>query len=473
MGACAVAAAENGTEDANKGAPPAALEERMKRVISVDFRDTEIDDVIRIIAKKADTDIVKSPKVTGRVTATLTDVPLEEALHHILAAHGFSYVASENMLRVVPAEEVTEALETVVSKVYRVTYADVKEVELALQKFISQRGSISSNPGTSNIIVTDTESKVKAIDSFMAEIDRVTPQILVEARIYDVETTDQLDLGFEWFFGRTTDYSGPDGESTVRSVGFNPSGRTEPFITGAQESGISQTPKTDGLIRFGVLNDSIDLDMLFTANRENIAATLLASPRVLVLDNEEATFKIIEEIPFQELTQTAGGGNIGTTDFKEVGVELYVIPHVTRDGLIRMQINPKFSTQTDTVSIQIPIPGQLPITSPQPVVAKREAITRVLVRDGQTVVLGGLRKKAIGQEVSKIPLLGDLPAIGGLFRFEGERIVRTELLGLVPPRIVEEAVLSEVEAAQFEVTELDSPEPPSLKIDRTAKQVGE
>ncbi|MHC4060642.1 MAG: secretin N-terminal domain-containing protein [Planctomycetota bacterium] len=468
MGACAVAAAENGTEDANKAAPT-TLEERMKRVISVDFRDTEIDDVIRIIAKKADTDIVKSPKVTGRVTATLTDVPLEEALHHILAAHGFSYVASENMLRVVPAEEVTEALEAVVSKVYRVTYADVKEVELALRKFISQRGSISSNPGTSNIIVTDTESKVKAIDSFMAEIDRVTPQILVEARIYDVETSDQLDLGFEWLFGRNTAYGG----SGVGDVGEGATGRTEPFITGALESAITQTPKTDGLLRFGVLNDSIDLDVLFTANQENIHATLLASPRVLVLDNEEATFKIIEEIPFQELTQTAGGGNIGTTEFKEVGVELYVIPHVTRDGMIRMQVNPKFSTQTDTVEIVIPVPGSTPITSPQPVVDKREAITRVLVRDGQTVVLGGLRKKAIGQEVSKIPLLGDLPAVGGLFRFEGEKIVRTELLVFVTPRIVEEAVLSEVEAAQFEVTEIDSPEPPSLKIDRTAKQVGE
>ena len=284
--------------------------------------------------------------------------------------------------------------------------------------------------------------------------------------------TENFELGFEWFFGRRTDYGGPDGDSTAGSVGVNPSGRTEPFITGGLESGISQTSKTDGLIRFGILNESIDIDVLFTANQEEICATLLASPRVLVLDNEPATFKIVEEIPFQELTQTAGGGNIGTTEFKEVGVELNVIPHVTRDGMVRLQLNPKFSVQTDTVSIQIPIPGQVPITSPQPVVANREAITRVLVADGQTVVLGGLRKKAITQEVSKVPLLGDLPGIGGLFRFEGEQIINSELLVFVTPRIVEEARLSEIEAERFKATEIDSPKCPPTKSGSCNEQTG-
>lgn len=460
MGACAVAAAENGNEEANKGAPPAALEERMKRVISVDFRDTDIDDVIRIIAKKADTDIVKSPKVTGRVTATLTDVPLEEALRHILAAHGYSYVASENMMRIVPAEEVTEAAEAVVSKVYRVTFAEVKQVEAALQKFISQRGSISSNPGTGNIIVTDTESKIKAIDSFLEEIDRITPQIVVEARIYDVTSSDSLELGFEWLLGRATTYgTGGPGDLTT-----SPEGLTSPFVTGALNSGVSTT-ETTGLLRFGVLNDSVNLDVLFTANQEKVCATLLASPRVLVLDHEEATFKIVEEVPFQELTQTAGGGNIGSTQFKEVGVELNVTPHVARDGLIRLELNPKFSVQTDTVSIVIPVPGSLPIESPQPVIANRETITTVLIENEQTVVLGGLRKKGVIQEISKIPLLGDMPILGGLFRFEGEEVIVNELLVFVTPTIVENLAMSDHEAKRFKDTDIECADCPATKTD--------
>jgi type IV pilus assembly protein PilQ len=467
-GAWAVALAENGSEEAEQKEVLTPLEQRLQKKITVDFRETPIDDVIRVIARQADTDIVKSPRVTGNVTATLTDVPLEEALRHILAAHGYTYVASENMMRVVPADEVTEALENIVSKVYRITYADVKEVTIALQKFISGRGQISSSPGTSNIIVTDTESKIKAIDTFIAEIDRVTPQILVEARIYDVTSTDQFDLGFEWSVGRRTDYGGVGvGDDT----GINPDGRTDPFITGALRSGISQTPKTDGLIRFGILNESIDIDVLFSANQEKICARLLASPRVLVLDNEMATFKIVEEIPFQELTQTAGGGNIGTTDFKEVGVELNVTPHVARDGMIRLHLRPKFSTQTDTVSIVIPVPGATPITSPQPVVANREADTKVLIRDRQTVVLGGLRKKNITQETSKIPLLGDLPGIGGLFKFEGEQVVNSELLVFITPRVVEIPTLSETEAEQFAATEIKSPECPPTKTENCEGRV--
>jgi type IV pilus assembly protein PilQ len=445
LAASAVAVAQPAGETPEEAKPPSALEERMQKKISVDFRDTPIDDVLRIIAKQADTDIVKSPEVTGNVTATLTDVPLEEALHHILAAHGYAYIASENMMRIVPASEVTEALENLVSRVYQITYADVKTVEAALQKFLSPRGTISSNPGTSHIIVTDIESKVKAIDTFVAEIDRITPQVVVEARIYDVTSSDSLELGFEWLLGRNTTYgTGGPGDLTT-----SPTGLTSPFVTGALNSGVSTT----------------NLDVLFSANQEKVCATLLASPRVLVLDHEEATFKIVEELPFQELTQTAGGGNIGSTQFKEVGVELNVTPHVARDGLIRLELNPKFSVQTDTVSIVIPVPGSLPIESPQPVVANRETVTTVLIENKKTVVLGGLRKKGVTQQISKIPLLGDMPILGPLFRFEGEEVIVNELLVFVTPTIVEDLAMTDHEAKRHKDTDIECADCPATKTD--------
>ena len=91
-------------------------------------------------------------------------------------------------------------------------------------------------------------------------------------------------------------------------------------------------------IRFGILNDSLNLDTILSANQRDISAKLLANPRVLVLDNEKANIKIVQEVPYQELSQTAGGGNIGTTQFKEVGVELIVTPHITEEGLVRMHL---------------------------------------------------------------------------------------------------------------------------------------
>jgi len=424
------------------------LEQRMLKNVSVDFRATPIEDVLRGLADQADVDIVKGPAVVGDVTATLTDVPLHEALNNILAAHGYGYVADRNMIRIAPISELTGPTERLVNKIYRITYADVGEVEKALKKFISGRGSLSSNPGTSNIIVTDAESKIKAIDAFIDEIDRITPQILVEARIYDITSKDSLDLGIEWQVGRNTVY---DKDSGTGTLGINPrSGETTSFITGVFGGATGKTSGT-GALRLGWLEAGIDLDVLLRAQENKINAKLLANPRILVLDNETAKIKIITEIPYQELTETSEGGSMGTTSFREVGVELEVVPHLTRDEMIRLYVKPKFSVRTDDVEVGVDNP------LPQPVVDKREVESTLLLKSGQTVVLGGLRKKEVTQQVNKIPLLGDLPLLGMLFRFEGEDTVNSEMVVFVTPHIVKQPVLSELERSQFNITEFPGP----------------
>jgi type IV pilus assembly protein PilQ len=423
---------------------------KLQKRVSVDFKDTPIDDVIKVFAEQAGIDVIKSPEVVGTVTAKLTDIPLQEALDNILAAHGYGYVPSESMIRIVPISQITEKTEQLVSKIYRITYADVSEVEKSLKKFISQQGSLSSNPGTSNIIVTDTESKIKAIDTFIEEIDRMTPQILVETRIYDITSKDRFDLGIEWEAGRRTTY----GVTGVTDVGPDPSGGIKPFSTGVFDSTISKTEDTSAALRFGWLDSHVDIDAMLRAEKENIDAKLLANPRILVLDNQQAVIKIVSQIPYQQITQ--GGGNtlpIGTTEFKDVGVTLTVIPHVTRDGMVRLQLKPEFSVQTDEVTLS----GQF--TSAQPVVDLREATTTLLIKDGQTVVLGGLRKKDATKQMNKIPLLGDIPIIGLLFRFKGEETTTSELVVFVTPRIIPDPTMNDVEKQQYEHTEFDGPVP--------------
>jgi type IV pilus assembly protein PilQ len=436
------------------------LEQRMQKKISVDFRDTAIDDVIRIMAEQADVDVVKSPKVTGTVTAKLKDVPLEEALRNILAAHGYDYVMSKNMIRVSPSGEITQEAEKLVSKIYRIYYADIKGVEKALQKFISQRGSISVNSGTSNIIITDTESKIKAIDTFIEEIDRITPQILVEARIYDIKSTDSLDLGIEWNAGNRVNYLNSSGTIVTPpgSLGINPTGNTNAFQTGIFTGDTAKTSGS-GLLKFGWLKDNIDIDMVIKAQQNLINAKLLANPRILVLDNEKALIKITSEIPYQELSQTSGGGNIGSTSFKDVGVSLDVTPHLTRDDMIRLNLKPTFSVQAGSVVLQ---EGT---KYPVPIIDKREAETTLLVKDGQTVVLGGLRKKDVNKTVNKIPLLGDIPIICYLFRFEGESTINSELVVFVTPSIVKDGALSPLEKKQLEVTNFQGPTPELTRAD--------
>jgi len=463
---CTVAIAEEAAKTmgtAEKEKVLTSVEQKMRMRISVDFRETPIDDVIRAIAKQADLDVVKGPAVTGNVTATLTDVPLEEALSHILAAHNYGYVTSENMIRVVPASELAEATEKLVSKVYRIVYADVAGVEKVLSKIISKRGSISANPGTSNIMVTDTESKMATIDSFIAEMDRRTAQILVEARIYDITDIDALDLGIEWSVGARTAY----GVRNAATGANLTTGRTDPFVTGDFDTGIAQA-STTATLKFGFLNDSVDIFARITAAERRDAAKLLASPRILVLDNETASFKAVTEIPYQQLQQ-GGFQSFGTTEFKEVGVELQVTPHLAKDGMIRLHIVPVFSVHVGNVDVTMMDVGGTARTAPQPKVDRREADTLALVKDGQTVVIGGLRKQNITKESSKVPVLGDVPLVGTLFRFDGQKVTTSELVVFITPRVVEEPVLTETEAEYLEETDIRVPEYPPTNIDALRK----
>ena len=451
LAASTVAFAGDDPVDADKKEVLTTLELQMQKTISIEASDLPIDQVIRQLAEQADIDVVISPKVTGNVNVgPLTDVPLVEALKNILSTHGYDYVVDKNMVRIVPASEVTQVAEKLVSRIYRITYADVIEVEKALTKFISKQGSLSSNPGTSNVMVTDTESKIKAIDTFIEEIDRITPQILVEARIYDITSKDRLDLGVEWDAGTNTTYVNGEPPTTH----LDRAGNRDPFIASGFAGTTSNAESTVAAVRFGWLNQDIDLDFMLRAQQENVDAKLLANPRVLVLDNEKANFKIISEIPYQELTESGMGGAIGTTAFREVGVELDVTPHLTREDMIRLRLKPKFSVVTGTVQV-----AGIVGTIPQPIVDRREADTTLLVKDGQTVVLGGLRKREATKQINKIPLLGDIPLVGLLFRFEGEDTVTSELVVFIRPRIVEQPIMSETERKQFETTEFPGPEP--------------
>ena len=463
---CAIAAAENSDGDSEEKEPLTDLEQRMMKSVCIDVNDVRIDMVIKQLAEQADVNLIKSPKVTGNVTVTLTDVSLEEALRCILDMYGCDYVVGKNIIRILTREEMPEIYERLETRTFEIKYADIAEVVKALKEIVSKPpdGMVSFVQGTSIIIVTDVESKIKNIEKLIEKVDRMTPQILVEVRIYDITSKDKFDLGVEWQAGRDTVY---DKTSGTGSLGINPtSGEMDPFGIGIFSGATGKTSGTTGALRFGWLNSTVDIDVILRAQQNDINAKLLANPRILVLDNETASMKIISEIPYQELTESATGGTMGTTAFKEVGVELEVTPHLAAgDKMIRLNIKPKFSVRTDEVVIIGTSTNQFP----QPVVDRREAETTLLIKHGQTVVLGGLRKKEVTRQINKIPLLGDVPLLGALFRFEGEDTVISELVVFITPWIVEQPTLSETEQQQFEVTEFRGPEPVTSRAERAEK----
>ena len=461
---CAIAAAGTGNEDSEGKKGLTDLEQRMQKRIFIDVNDVPIDTVIRQLVEQADLNYIKSPMVIGNVTVTFKDVPLEEALTNILAVHGCIYVPTDNVIRIITSAEMVEKVEPILTKTYEIVYVDVAQVVEALDKFKSSQGSVSSIKGTSHIIVTDTESKIREITSLLDKIDRITPQILVEARIYDITCQDKLDLGIDWYAGRRTNWlSGyPINDDIAVSKGGSDTyvhSRTDPSILGGfTGSGAGKTEDTTlGYLNLGLLNKSIDIDVLLKAEQEITEAKLLANPRILVLDNEEATFDIVTEHPYVERS-ISGGTITETVKFKDVGIKLVVTPHVTRNGMLRLHILPEFGVKVGSVMVS---------TNNVPIVDTRKVDTIALVRDGQTVVLGGMRKRAVRKQTNKIPLLGDLPLLGGLFRFEGNDTAITELIVFITPRIVaQEPVLSLDEQQALEETNFSGPKSSSTKEEK-------
>lgn len=456
-------------EPAQPGAPRAEpqtagpeLLNRMKTKVSVDFREAPIQDVIKTLAEQADIDIVKGPAVTGTVTAKLTDVPLDEAMESIFTVHGFGYTTSKSIVRIVPKSELAQYMVKYVTRIYPIAYADIEELNKAVKDMISPQGKIAMNIQTRHLCITDTETNIAMLDEYIATMDREIPQILVEARIYDVSSSAFQDLGFNWYGGTFTQFDPDTGLPVLfdPSTGLPMTGRTNPYAAGRFNSSIGQAPKATGGLTLGFLNENVDIQAVLTARRDDVKARLLANPKILVLNGQEANINIVTEIPYQELTQTSGGGNIGTTKFKEVGVTLLVTPQITRDGKIRLTLNPEFSVQTGTVSLVIPT-GTTAITSPQPIVDKREARTQALIRDGQTVVIGGLRKRDVIQEVSRVPLLSDIPLLGALFKFKGEKAVNSELIVFVTPHIITEPELTPTDTLKLDRMNSEFREPSS------------
>ncbi|MHC4423259.1 MAG: type II secretion system protein GspD [Planctomycetota bacterium] len=486
--------------------------QRLKTRITYSCKELPIETVLMDLAEQAKVDIVKSPKVTGNVTAKVTGVSLEEALGNILAAHDYTYIATESMIRVMPISEIAVAREELVTRIYKVTYADADQVTNALGNFVSQRGKVALNKGTSHIIVTDTEGQIKGIDKFIEEIDHMTPQVLVEVRIYDITSSEGFELGAEWTAGRNTPlkttehrnvdidtdfptaaektttftettsgnyrdaddvFPGPgDGSFTTTGTETEsealPLGtffdteveqyttrRRKPFVGGSFDR------ITGGTLSFSLLNDAVDIELALHILHKQVEAKLLANPRILVLDNETANFEIVREIPYREMVQVERAAAVTYTAYKNVGVHLNVTPHIARDGMIRLHIVPEF--------------GVLVGLNPEgaPTIDTRRADTIALIRDGQTLAMSGLRKRETSRDISKIPVLGDIPLVGGLFKSETESVEINELVIFITTRIIIEPLLSEAEKKQFDATEFASPAMTKMRLERDNQLVAE
>lgn len=320
-----------------------------------------------------------------------------------------------------------------------------ENLQVVAQSMTSQYGSISIDNGTNSLIICDTEDKVKKIVSEIQKADQTPRQILIEVVIVDVQLNDDTEIGVDWNYIFKDDAGNPTIKNDFSTVFGNET--TSDYTGSLEQRAFNQTlttMTTGGA--FALIHDNILVTLRALQTTRNVE--ILATPKVLVLSGQEAIIKTVEEIPYEESSDTSEGGQITSIVFKEVGISLNVKAILNDDNTIMMTINPKQSVQTDDVN-------------GVPVVDSREASTTLLMNDNEVVVMGGLRRKETTMSQSKVPLLGDLPFVGALFSNDHTITKHSELLVLISPHIFTNRPLTEYQREKW--SELRNA--PPLRVD--------
>ncbi len=483
-----------------RAAPPSAAP--TEELISLDFRQADIQTVLQALSRKARINIVTSAQVAGEVTIHLEDVTWERALETIVSNAGLAYEKQENVIMVSTLEELKtrrEAMkslveiEQVVTQVIRLRYLDAVDVKQFLEPQLTAQGKISvlemtgqkgwafgaaeaggggtaeetrarrerENARSKAIVITDTPTTIDRLQKILAKVDILPQQILIETRVMEVSRDLLQDLGVELGTGSssTTLSTSAGFVSSTTSRTFGQQSLNKDASAGDRVnwggsvlnqflSPASFVPKTTGLtaantglsLLFRQLRGT-QLEALIRALEEDIRTNTLSAPHVLTLSGQEARILIGEKYPILN-TQVSGTTTTTTTTtldyYQDIGIELFVVPQVSGDNHIDMIIHPVISARTSTVG-----------TNAYPILDVREAETQVIVENGDTIVVGGLLKDVKSKSRIGLPFLGKLPFVGPLFSRHTTDVAKIDLLIFITAKLVPENGLSPEEAERL------------------------
>jgi len=408
--------------------------------VNFDFQDQDIVPILRLFADISGCNLFLHPDVKGKATMKFRDVPWNQAFNTILMTFNLGKAIEGNIIRVAPnniftkekeekvksldAQEKAEPLET---KIFRINYADVAGVEAAIRssKILSSRGSINVDKRTSTMLVKDVASKFTEIDNLLSSLDRPTPQVLIEARIVEVNTNSAYELGIQW--GINLNFTNTLGSiGGLKGVPLLSSGAVtgQNYLVDFPATGAG--PLSGSGFTFGIMDPSksIGLDMQLSAIETMGKLKVVSNPKILTVDNGMAKISQGKSIPVRKLTTE---GTV-STEFKDVTLDLIVTPHITPDNSISMNIEIKKEELDPTVPSVEGVPGT----------DKKEAKTNVIIRDGETIVIGGMYKVTTNDSQSGVPGLMNIPILGWLFKSNKVEQNTTELLIFITPRVLPE-----------------------------------
>lgn len=408
------------------------------QAISLNFQDIPVRTVLQIIADYNGFNLVTSDSVVGNVTLRLDGVPWDQALDIVLRVRGLDKRMDGNILMVAPAEELAgrearelqakldvENLEPLYSDFLVINYAKAVDIASLLRNqdtsLLTPRGAVTVDERTNTILIRDTTRSIENARRLVERLDIPVRQVLIESRMVTVKDNVQEDLGIRWGFSdqqRTKGTSGTAGGANAIAGGIIPSLDQRWNVNLPV-----QNPAGNIAFHVAKLSDGTILDLELSALEQENKAEIIASPRVTTSNQKMARIEQGTEIPY---VQAASSGAT-TVTFKKAVLSLEVTPQITPDNRIILDLVITQDTRGDTV--------QTP-TGPATAIDTQRIQTQVLVDNGETIVLGGIYQQQAISAVSKVPLFGDIPYVGRLFKNTSEFNEKTELLIFVTPRIL-------------------------------------
>lgn len=421
----------------------AELEEQSKYSgdpISLDFQDVPVRQVLQIIAQVNGFNLVTTDTVSGNVTISLSGVPWDQALDMILKVKGLDKRLDGNILLIAPADELaareTQQLQSkkqvadlapLRTANITVNYAKAGELATILKSqeggILSDRGSVTVDNRTNTLIVRDNLESIDEARDMVEALDVPVKQVLIESRMVTVLDNVDEQLGVRWGF---SDRQDNDGVSGSLEGADSIAGGVLPSI-GDRLNVNLPVSSAAGSIGFQVasLVDGTILDLELSALESENKGEIIASPRITVANQQEAYIEQGTEIPYVQATSSGAT----SVEFKKAVLSLKVTPHITPDNRIILDLVVTQDTRGETVSTS---------TGNAVAIDTQEIKTQVLVENGETVVLGGIFQQTSSDDVTKVPLFGDLPVVGALFRNKAQLQQKRELLIFVTPKVVTE-----------------------------------
>lgn len=433
--------------------------------VSLDFQDVDVRTVLQILAKESGMNIVASDSVTGKMTLTLKDVPWDQALDLVMQARNLDMRKTGNVINVAPRDELLakdkailtqqreiDELGPLYSRTFQLKYKNVEEFRKILKldennssntsnnnnrTILSNRGSALIDPATNTLVITDNTFVLQKFEKLIAELDVPARQVMVEARIVEAEDGFSRQLGVKfgyagsngknswgsnWANAGANRNSYVDKQRTLANWSRNPSQDIPalPAWTVDPNVNLPTAAATSSIALVHALSSGA-LGLELSAQQAQNKLKIVSTPRVLTQDRKEAIIESGTEVPYQE----ASSSGATSTSFKKAVLGMTVTPNITPDGQIIMDIK----INKDSVN---PDCG-----ATEPCINTQRLNTNVMVEDGGTLILGGIYREENSEGVSKVPLLGDIPVVGNLFKSKTRSDKKTELLIFITPRIVD------------------------------------